>query len=97
MFPPVDRVAETRAEMKLAAEILSALDSEIRTFRKKYSIESDRLDQILRCRADSPGGMADIRKQWFEIQRRKGRALHSFSASLRTWSEAVLAAKEQNP
>jgi hypothetical protein len=93
---PVDRVTETRAEMKLAASVLSALDSEIREFRKKHSIQTDRLDQIVRCRADSPGGMAAIRNEWFEIQRRKGRALHAFSARLKTWSAAVLAAKEQN-
>jgi hypothetical protein len=91
---PVDRLQVARAAMKLSAEMLSAIDAEIKEFKTRHGVQVDRLDQIVQARAASGCELAEIRREWFEISRRKGLALHDFHKHLHSWSVAVSAARE---
>jgi hypothetical protein len=85
--PPVDRYGQVQAEMKLAKQVLDGIGAEILAFRTKYKLQTDLLDRIVRCEIPSVRRAQAIYSEWAALQKRKGAALHRFSASLKVWAE----------
>jgi Mg-chelatase subunit ChlI len=89
---PIDRVRELETEMRAAHLVLTALDAELKAFRGRHKIHTDLLDRIVGCEGSIREQQA-IFSQWQLLQRRKARALHTFSEKEKVWSDALMEAK----
>jgi hypothetical protein len=89
--PPVEAAAH--ADMVAAKKTLDTLNVEIRHFRTKHSIETDRLNRIVRCCTTGFVARAEIEAYWQLLQKRTNRALHDWSRTQKLWSDAKGAAK----
>jgi hypothetical protein len=90
---PVDRFEQAAAEMRQAKSALDAIGAEIQQFRARYKLRTDLLDRITACEIPSVRQAQTVYGEWALLQRRKGAALHRFSASLKNWSDAKGAKK----
>ena len=86
--PPIDRVVETLAAMKLAKSVLDAIADELKEFRKRYSIIENRFGQVKSCILPAGISRREIDLLHQALERRLARALHVFSARQKEWSNA---------
>ena len=84
--PPVDREAVLLAELREIDWQLAALDVEMRQFRTKHSLRTDRFSRIIGAQTASLTGVAGIQREWQVLLKRGDKLFFARNDVLKEWS-----------
>jgi len=84
--PPIDRCEALLEELREIEWQLAALDVEMRQFRTKYSLLTDKFSRIIGAQGATVTGFADIRRQWQSLLKRSDELFFRRNDVLKEWS-----------
>jgi hypothetical protein len=93
--PPIDREATLLAELHEIDWHLAALDVEIRHFRQKHSLKTDKFNRILGMQTAGLTDVAGLQTEWKALLKRSDQLFFRRNDVLRQWSAAKMEAKCQ--
>jgi hypothetical protein len=91
--PPVDREAQAREHVVALKAQLDELNLEMRAFKNKNSILSDRFGRLLGIHCDSVNGREKLEREWRALLRKRDGLVDAWHKALFAWAAAKEAAQ----